>query len=172
MSESEPHGEPASAHLDGSAGDPAIAGGAAHDPAGLGGAAGDPGVAGGAGRDPAAAGAAGREPAMPGGGADPAKPHAAAGAEAEFEIVDGLPVVADVRTVERAAQGTLPTVQVAAVAATGFVAGAASVVLVNRLSRRKLGRRPRGGARRAADMLPIAASRSFLVDVHVIGKPE
>jgi hypothetical protein len=31
-------------------------------------------------------------------------------------------------------------------------------------------RNGKGGARRAIDLLPITASRSFLVDVHVIGK--
>ena len=93
-------------------------------------------------------------------------------AETEIEVVDGLPVVAEVRTIERATPGLLPAVQVAAVAATGFVAGAATVALAKRRSARKLGRNGRGGPRRTVDMLPIAASRSFLVDVHVIAKPE
>ena len=93
-----------------------------------------------------------------------------AGTEPEVEIVDGLPVLAEVRTVERAAPAALPAVQVAAVAATGFVAGAATVALVKRRAARKVARNGRGGPRRAVDLLPIAASRSFLVDVHVIGK--
>lgn len=91
-------------------------------------------------------------------------------AEPDVEIVDGLPVLAEVRTVERAAPSALPAVQVAAVAATGFVAGAATVALVKRRAARKMIRNSRGGSRRAVDLLPIAASRSFLVDVHVIGK--
>jgi hypothetical protein len=91
-------------------------------------------------------------------------------AEPEVEVVDGLPVLAEVRTVERAGPAALPAVQVAAVAATGFVAGAATVALVRRRATRKMARNGRGGARRAVDLLPIAASRSFLVDVHVIGK--
>ena len=91
----------------------------------------------------------------------------------EAEIVDGLPVLAEVRTIERAAPGSLPAVQVAAVAATGFVAGAATVALARRRTAKKLARNGRGGgSRRAVDMLPIAATRSFLVDVHVIAKPE
>ena len=93
-------------------------------------------------------------------------------ADPEIEIVDGLPVLAEVRTVERAAPSALPAVQVAAVAATGFVAGAATVALVKRRAARKMVRSSRGGSRRAVDLLPIAASRSFLVDVHVIAKPE
>ncbi|MBV9605564.1 MAG: hypothetical protein JO027_10670 [Solirubrobacterales bacterium] len=91
-------------------------------------------------------------------------------ADSDVEIVDGLPVLAEVRTVERVAPAPLPTVQVAAVAATGFVAGAATVALVKRRAARKVARSGRGGPRRAVDLLPIAASRSFLVDVHVIGK--
>jgi hypothetical protein len=92
--------------------------------------------------------------------------------EPDVEIVDGLPVLAEVRTVDRAAPAALPAVQVAAVAATGFVAGAATVALVKRRAARKMVRSSRGGSRRAVDLLPIAASRSFLVDVHVISKPE
>jgi hypothetical protein len=93
-------------------------------------------------------------------------------AEPDVEIVDGLPVLAEVRTVERVAPASLPAVQVAAVAATGFVAGAATVALVKRRAARKMVRNGRGGSRRAVDLLPIAATRSFLVDVHVIAKPE
>jgi hypothetical protein len=90
-------------------------------------------------------------------------------ADPEAEVVDGLPVLAEVRTIERAGPASLPAVQAAAAAATGFVAGAATLALLKRRSARKMARN-RSGARRAADLLPIAASRSFLVDVHVIGK--
>ena len=102
--------------------------------------------------------------------ADPGPRASGMGPDSEAEIVDGLPVLAEVRTIERGASGPLPAVQVAAVAATGFVAGAATVALVKRRTARKLARNGRGGSRRAVDLLPIAASRSFLVDVHVIGK--
>lgn len=91
-----------------------------------------------------------------------------AGPDPEFEVVDGLPVLAEVHTIERATPASLPAVQAAAAAATGFVAGAATVALVKRRSARKLARAR--GPRRAADLLPIAATRSFLVDVHVIAK--
>jgi hypothetical protein len=94
-------------------------------------------------------------------------------ADPEAEVVDGLPVLAEVRTIERASPASLPAVQAAAAAATGFVAGAATVALVKRRATRKqAARNGRAGSRRAADMLPIAATRSFLVDVHVIAKPE
>lgn len=89
--------------------------------------------------------------------------------EYDEEIVDGVPVLAEVRTVEPAAPSQLPVVQAAAVAATGFVAGAATLALVKRRSARKLARAR--GSRRAVDMLPIVASRTFVVDVHVVGKP-
>lgn len=88
----------------------------------------------------------------------------------EEETVEGLPVLAEVRTIERATPAVLPAVQAAAVAATGFVAGAATVVLVKRHSARKLARQ-RSGPRRAVDMLPIVGSRTFLVDVHLLAKP-
>jgi hypothetical protein len=112
---------------------------------------------------------AGRDPEVV---ADPGLVAPDAGPDPEAEIVDGLPVLAEVRTIERGASGPLPAVQVAAVAATGFVAGAATVALVKRRTARKLARNGRGGSRRAVDLLPIAATRSFLVDVHVIAKPE
>lgn len=83
------------------------------------------------------------------------------------ETVDGLPVLAEVRTIERVAPVALPAVQAAAAAATGFVAGAATLALVKRRSSRKLARTQR----RPSDMLPILGSRTFLVDVHLVGKP-
>jgi hypothetical protein len=89
-------------------------------------------------------------------------------AEPDVEVVDGFPVLAEVRTIERASPASLPAVQAAAAAATGFVAGAATLALVRRHSARKAARK--SGPRRAVDMLPIVGSRSFLVDVHVIGK--
>jgi len=89
----------------------------------------------------------------------------------EEETVDGLPVLADVRPIERASAAVaLPAVQAAAVAATGFVAGAATVALVRRHSARKLARAQRNAPRRPIDMLPVVGSRTFLVDVHLLGK--
>jgi hypothetical protein len=109
--------------------------------------------------------------------ADEPTPEVAASEEAEpaliepeEEVVDGFPVLAEVRTIDRTGPATLPAVQAAAVAATGFVAGAATLALVKRRSARKAARNGKSGPRRAVDMLPIVGSRSFLVDVHVIGK--
>jgi hypothetical protein len=87
--------------------------------------------------------------------------------EGQEETVDGLPVLAEVRTIERVAPVALPAVQAAAAAATGFVAGAATLALVKRRSARKLARTQR----RPINMLPIVGSRTFLVDVHLVGKP-
>jgi hypothetical protein len=85
------------------------------------------------------------------------------------ETVQGVPVLAEVRAIEPHSPVPLPTVQAAAVAATGFVAGAATLALLRRHTARKLARSR--GPRRALDALPIVGSRSFLVDVHLIGKP-
>jgi hypothetical protein len=87
------------------------------------------------------------------------------------ETVDGVPVLADVRAIEAVSPVSLPAVQAAAVAATGFVAGAATLALLRRHSARKLARTRLTGARRGIDALPIVGSRRFLVDVHLIAKP-
>jgi hypothetical protein len=87
------------------------------------------------------------------------------------EVVDGLPVLAEVSAIEPASRIVLPAVQAAAAAATGFVAGAATVALVRRAGARKLTRSQRRIPRRTQDGLPIVASRTFLVDVHLLAKP-
>jgi hypothetical protein len=62
------------------------------------------------------------------------------------------------------------SVQAAAVAATGFVAGAATVaVLRRRRTRRALRDSRRGRVQRGIELVPVVASRSFLVDVHLLG---
>ncbi len=85
----------------------------------------------------------------------------------EEEPVDGLPVLAEVRPLT-AAPPVFPGVQAAAAAATGFVAGAATIALVRRRSSRKLARAGRGVPRRAADALPVVASRTLIVDLHLL----
>ena len=117
----------------------------------------------------------------------------------EAEEVDGLPVLArpsGVLRVQRLARGltrdrgpgrqsaaALPAVQAAAVAAGGFVAGAAVIGLVHRRQRNspalasgaRAGRTLARGAlrRRAAgsELVQIVGSRTFLVDVHLLGIP-
>jgi hypothetical protein len=84
------------------------------------------------------------------------------------EEFDGLPVLAEPRVIERPA-GSLVTPQAAAVAATGFVAGLATVAAVRRRRvRKQLGRRRlRRGAR--GELLNVVGTRSFLVDLHLLG---
>jgi hypothetical protein len=76
-----------------------------------------------------------------------------------------LPVLAEPRAVERPRERPLPSAVVAATG--GFLAGIATFVLVRLL------RRPRSAAslrlgRRRGKRVEVAASRSFLVDVHLL----
>ena len=99
----------------------------------------------------------------------------------DSEVVDAVPVLADEspssrEIVPRAAQ---PIVQTAAVAAGGFVAGAAVLGLVHRRQARRAAlaaARPRRRIARAGrrakqvgEAFEVVASRSFLVDVHLLG---
>jgi hypothetical protein len=116
-------------------------------------------------------------------------------ASAEAGEYDVLPVLSDAANVIRAfpasaqpvqARGAIiaaiPAVQAAAMAAGGFVAGAAVVgfaahrrsanAAASKGRSRRLGR---GGRRRsvgrAEELLEIVGSRSLLVDVHLLGGP-
>lgn len=84
------------------------------------------------------------------------------------ELLDGVPVLADdPRVVQPArARGMLSplVVQSAAVAATSMVAGATAVALVRR------GRGRRRTRRNRKVLAPVLVSRSFLIDVHVLGE--
>jgi hypothetical protein len=87
------------------------------------------------------------------------------GKEELVEIVDGVPVAAENgRALEPARPPMVPARQAAALAATGFVAGAATVAAVHRRRARSPLRRRKG---RGA-LGEIVASNSFLVDVHLI----
>jgi hypothetical protein len=103
---------------------------------------------------------------------DEPRPPDPSPSDSEEETVDGLPVLAEVREVSSASPPSLLAVQAAAAAATGFVAGAATIALVRRRSSRKLARARGSGARRAAEVLPIVASRTFIVDVHLVAGPD
>jgi hypothetical protein len=89
------------------------------------------------------------------------------GEPAAEEVVDAVPVLAEPRAVEPLA--ARPAVQAAAVAATGFVAGAATVAVMRRRGARKALRR-RKRPTRAGEVLEIVSSRSFLVDVHLVNR--
>jgi hypothetical protein len=110
----------------------------------------------------------------------------------EGEEVDALPVLAGqpayVRSYPfagalsrdwREAGTVIPAMQAAAVAAGGFIAGAAVVGLVNRRHRSasapakgrrvsRAGRSARAGER-GGELVQIIGSRSLLVDVHLLG---
>jgi|SRR5580693_1408886 hypothetical protein len=112
------------------------------------------------------------------------------------EEMDALPVLAGESQIvharpsagalpqRRSAGVVIPAVQAAAVAAGGFVAGAAVAGLVHRrqrrspaiAKRRRAGRAVSGartpgarGAGRAVELVQIVGSRSLLVDVHLLG---
>jgi hypothetical protein len=93
----------------------------------------------------------------------------------DTEEVDALVVLGEARALvtETPARTMVPVAQAAAVAAGGFVAGAAVVGLVSRRRTRHRGRltaRRRGKERaRGAELWQIVGSRSLLVDVHLLG---
>jgi hypothetical protein len=85
----------------------------------------------------------------------------------DVEVVDALPVPLDAPVPARrdAGRSPVPVVrQAAAVAATSFVAGVAAIAAARAV--RNGGLRRRRPRRRAAGQ--VVATRSFLVDVHVL----
>jgi hypothetical protein len=82
----------------------------------------------------------------------------------EGEVVDGLPVPAAPAVVEPWLPTAVPARQAAALAATGFVAGAATVAVVSR----RRSRVPRRKRKAKNGLGEIVASNSFLVDVHFL----
>jgi hypothetical protein len=87
------------------------------------------------------------------------------------ETVTAVPVLAaEVRALEPARR-QLPAVQAAAVAATGFVAGAATFVALahRRAARAKPARPARRRRGERTETLSVLGTRRFLVDVHLLG---
>ncbi len=97
----------------------------------------------------------------------------------DVEVVDALPVPSGegprstpppphlVRAPEPLPERRVPAVQAAAVAATGFAAGAVTAAVVRGMVKRRAvkavtKRHGKGG-------LPVLGTRSFLVDVHLLG---
>jgi hypothetical protein len=110
---------------------------------------------------------------------DPAQPPAEPAPDLvePEETVDGVPVLAaEVRALERAVpRRNLPAVQAAAVAATGFAVGAATVVAISRRGAARKGApvRRRGRKRDAGpEVMSVLGTRSFLLDVHLLGRGE
>ncbi|MFI5004363.1 MAG: hypothetical protein ACHQE6_05050 [Solirubrobacterales bacterium] len=111
----------------------------------------------------------------------PDPPQAAGGDTEEVDAVVVMPT-AHALPEPRPMRAVVPAVQAAAVAATGFMAGAAVAGLVRRRqhrrelvragSARRLGRGSSGGggaSRAAGELVQIVGSRSLLVDVHLLG---
>ncbi len=101
----------------------------------------------------------------------------------DLEIVDALPVASGegprrtplsplppAREPVPLPARTVPVVQAAAVAATGFAAGAVTAVVVTAVTKRRAVKTV--SKRRGKDGQPLAGTRSFLVDVHLLGSKD
>ncbi|HWV84823.1 MAG TPA: hypothetical protein VNZ62_05200 [Capillimicrobium sp.] len=92
--------------------------------------------------------------------------------EAEPEIVDGV-IVRDSAALERR-PATPVAVQAAAVAGASLVAGATAVMLAKGVARAARAPRRRSslrlGGRRKGTRLDVVATRTFLVDVHLVDR--
>ena len=100
-------------------------------------------------------------------------------ADDEVEVVDALPVPAGegprspppppqlVREPTVLGERRVPAVQAAAVAATGFAAGAVTAAVVRSVVKRRAGKAV--SRRQEKGRLPVLGTRSFLVDVHLLG---
>jgi|SRR6266536_4883573 hypothetical protein len=89
-----------------------------------------------------------------------------------FEEVDAVPVLADepglpAPRVSGSAAGVVVAKQAAAVAATSFAAGVATVAVVRGARAVRARRRARNS--KANQLAPVLATRSFLIDVHLLG---
>ena len=94
-------------------------------------------------------------------------PEPAALPEPEHEAeVRPLPVLAEPRPVQRAAVVTVPAAIAAATG--GFLLGVATFVLVRILRRPRSNVRVARARTRGGKKVDVAATRSFLVDVHLL----
>ena len=96
------------------------------------------------------------------------------GEEEPVEVIDGLPVLAERAEAPAGAPAAgggvvaaVPSRQVAALAAGGFMAGAATVAMVHRRKSKSLSKRLRKKKGRAS-IGEVVTSNSFLVDVHLL----
>jgi hypothetical protein len=96
----------------------------------------------------------------------------------EEETVDGLPVLAEVRAIEVAPVSPIPAMQAAAVAVTGFVAGAFAMAVVKRYGARKLAQAVPAAqtlpgvpaSMRPVSPWPVGTTRTYLVNVRLIDR--
>lgn len=122
---------------------------------------------------------------------DAAADDQAVSGEAVMQEVDAYPVLAETVEIEQVRFTSMPAVQAAALAATGFVAGAATVVLVRRRAGRKLTRvrleqaalrelreagepskRGKAGRRGKRAAEETAATATYLVNVRLLARTE
>jgi hypothetical protein len=90
-----------------------------------------------------------------------------------YEEVDAVPVLAEdagelAPSPSGPGAGLVVAKQAAAVAATSFAAGVATVAVVRGARAVRARRRARGRGR-AQQMAPVLGTRSFLIDVHLLG---
>jgi hypothetical protein len=91
----------------------------------------------------------------------------------EIEIVDGLPVLAEVHAVEVTPEQAVPIVQAAALAAGGFFAGALTMALLKRVAARKLAATsPLTETRSPLATWPAGGSRTYVVTVRPVTRPQ
>jgi hypothetical protein len=89
--------------------------------------------------------------------------------ELEEVEVDGLPVLAEIHELQRPPVSRLGAVQAAAVAATSFAAGAATLALARRIGARKLAGMQQDLVRRPPrDLFPPGETRTYVVHVRTI----
>jgi hypothetical protein len=91
----------------------------------------------------------------------------------DIEEVDALPVLEpESESQALVPRSAGPTVQVAAVAAGGFVAGAVLAGVLGRRHQKAVATRRLGRRKRVTnELVEIVASRSLLVDVHLLSAP-
>ena len=82
------------------------------------------------------------------------------------DVSDTLPVLAEARPIERRPEVSLPAAVAAATG--GFLLGIAAFLMVRVLRRPKPVALRLGGGRRRGKKVDVAASRSFLVDIHLL----
>ena len=82
------------------------------------------------------------------------------------DVSDNLPVLAEARPIERRPEVSLPAAVAAATG--GFLLGIAAFLMVRVLRRPKPVALRLGGGRRRGRKHDVAASRSFLVDIHLL----
>jgi hypothetical protein len=92
--------------------------------------------------------------------------------EGEGELrPEELRTIAELRALDRPSTPAVPARQAAALAATGFVAGAAAAALVRHRAARRLGRNRRLGARRSPEGQSVISTHTYLLRVQVLGRP-